>query len=73
MQVQHSVESHQEQAVAFLARESRVSIDDVERLYGTELAKLEVGARIKSFLPILAIRKVRDVLRQRRTAEPLPV
>jgi hypothetical protein len=66
MFAQHSAPSHQEQAVEFLAHESHVPIGDVELLYGNELAKLEVGARIRSFLPILAIRKVRDLLRQQR-------
>ena len=66
MHAEHRMESHQEQAVAFLAHESNVSVDDVAQLYGSELAKLEVDARITSFLPILAIRKVRDVLRQRK-------
>ncbi|MCE9642159.1 MAG: DUF3562 domain-containing protein [Betaproteobacteria bacterium] len=56
---------HQRHAIELLARESRVSIDGVTRLYETELAKLAVGARIRGFLPIFAMRKVREMLRQR--------
>ena len=48
-----------------LAREARVSLDDVAQLYARELAALTVGARITSFLPILTTRKVRAILRQR--------
>jgi hypothetical protein len=69
MHAEHIIQSHQKQAVEFLAHESHVPIDDVAQLYGDELAKLEVGARIKGFLPIFAIRRVRDVLRQRGTVE----
>jgi hypothetical protein len=56
-------------AVEFLAHEAHVPIDDVAHLYGNELAKLEVGARIKSFLPIFALRNVRDILRDRTSVE----
>ena len=48
--------------IAFLARESAASIDEVTRLYEQERAELEAGARIKHFLPILAIRNVRAAL-----------
>jgi len=56
-------------AVEFLAHEAHMPIDDVARLYGNELAKLEADARIKSFLPIFALRNVRDILRERTSAE----
>ena len=59
-------------AIECLAQESQVSVDDVARLYANELAKLEVGARIRSFLPIFAIKKVREVLRL-RSAEKRPI
>ena len=48
-----------------LAREAHVPFDDVAQLYACELAALTAGARITSFLPILATRKVRAILRQR--------
>ena len=67
MTTKHSKPSHQDAAVEFLARKSHVSIDDVVRLYGVELAKLEPGARITGFLPIFAIRNVTEILRHQRS------
>ena len=73
MYTKDSTQSHHEPAVALIAQESRVSVDEVTRLYGMELAKLEVGARIRGFLPIFAIRNVRKMLRQRSAGnEHLP-
>jgi hypothetical protein len=62
MSAQQSQQSQQELAVQFLAKESHVPIEEVRRLYGSEMAKLEVGARVRVFLPIFAIRKVRERL-----------
>lgn len=67
MNDKHSEKSHQDLAVEFLAKESNVSIEDVARLYRSELARLAFGAHISLFLPIFAIRNVREVLRLRRT------
>jgi len=53
-----------ERIIASLARESTASIDEVTRLYEQERAELEMGARIKRFVPILAIRNVRAALRR---------
>lgn len=50
-------------AIDFLAKESRVPIDVVARLYHAERVKLEAGARITGFISILAIRNVRRLLR----------
>ena len=52
--------------IAFLARESAASIDEVTRLYERERAGLEASARIKRFLPIFAARNVRAALRRTR-------
>jgi hypothetical protein len=57
---------HHQRAIERLARESQVPVDEVARLYDDARAELEVGARIKSFLGIFAIRNVRKVLRQRK-------
>jgi hypothetical protein len=54
-----------ERSVAFLARESRVPVVEVEQLYDAELAVLSAGARILAFLDILTSRKVRETLRGR--------
>ena len=65
-------QSNPDPAIAFLARESQVPIDDVARLYGNELARLKVGARIHGFLAIFAFRKVREMLRQRSAGKQPP-
>ena len=48
-------------------------VGDVEQLYVDEMAKLAVGAHIKSFLSIFAIRSVRKLLIGRGVAKPAPV
>jgi hypothetical protein len=55
-----------------LARDMQVPLDDVAQLYAREFAALAAGARITSFLPILATRKVRTLLRQRRHPRATP-
>ena len=65
MYADHSKGSHQQRAIEFLAQESQVPINEVAQLYEDERAGLEVGARITGFLPIFAIRKVREMLRLR--------
>jgi hypothetical protein len=57
--------SHQQRAIEFLARESQVPVSEVAQLYQDARAKLEVGARVRTFLGIFAIRNVRKLLRQR--------
>jgi hypothetical protein len=59
--------------VEFLAQESAVSIDEVTQLCAAESALIGVGARVTDFVPLLAIRRVRRALRQRRTALPRAV
>lgn len=69
MHGEHNKLLHQGPAIELIAHESKVSIESVARLYANELAKLEVGARIRGFLPIFAIKKVREMPRQRSTAK----
>jgi YD repeat-containing protein len=59
MDTEHSARSDQDLAVEFLARKTHLPVGDVEQLYVSEMAKLAVGAHIKSFLSIFAIRNVR--------------
>ena len=61
-----------ERDIESLAREAHVPLDDVARLYASELAALTAGARITSFLPILTTRKVRAILRQRCHPHRIP-
>jgi len=65
-----SNESHHQHAIEFLARESQAPVSEVAQLYEEARAKLEVGARIRSFVGIFALRNVRKALRQRRPAKP---
>ena len=58
--------SHHQRTIDHLARESQVPVDEVAQLYDEARAELEVGARIKGFLGIFAIRNVRKLLRQRK-------
>jgi hypothetical protein len=65
MHADHSQESHHQRAIEFLARESQAPVSEVARLYEDARADLEVGARIRSFVGIFALRNVRKALRQR--------
>ena len=65
MSASNTLQFQRELAVVGLARKAHVPVDDVARLYGNELAKLEIGARITGYLPIFAIRRVRETLRLR--------
>jgi len=65
-----SKESHHERALEFLAEESQVPVNEVARLYEDVHAELEAGARIRSFIGIFALRKVRKTLRERSRGKP---
>jgi hypothetical protein len=47
-----------------LAREVSAPIDEVTALYTIEHAKLDAVARIKTFVPVIANRRVRSRLRE---------
>lgn len=64
-----SKETRHDPAIEFLAREACRPIKDVELLYGEELVKLAVGARVTSFLPILALRQAREVMRREKSGK----
>jgi hypothetical protein len=49
-----------------LAREESAPIDEVTALYTIEHAKLDAVARIKTFVPVIANRRVRSRLREER-------
>ena len=63
MRSKPSKHSHQQGAFESIASESQVPVSDVSRLYSNELARLETDAQVSAFLPIIAIRHVRDSLR----------
>ena len=58
-----SNETPDQRAIDFLAQESHAPIDVVARLYKDERTRLEAGARVNAYIPILAIRNVRRLLR----------
>lgn len=72
MDTEHSTRSDQDPAVEFLARESRLPVGEVEHLYVDEMARLAIGARIKGFLSIFAIRNVRELLLERGIVKLAP-
>jgi len=65
-----SKESHHERALESLAEESQVPVNEVARLYEGVHAELEAGARIRSFIGIFALRKVRKTLLERSGGKP---
>lgn len=65
MYADRSEETHHQRAIESLAEQARVPIDEVAQLYEAKWAALRVGARITTFLAILTIRGVREILRQR--------
>ena len=54
--------------VMSLANEAKVPVEEIAQLYEDKHAELDSEARIKSFLPIFAIRGVQDALRRRRSS-----
>ncbi len=56
--------------IAFLARRSAISIDEVTRLYEQEWATLETTARLDGFVPSLTFGHVRRLLRRVRNKVP---
>jgi len=53
--------THQ-RTIEWLAKEAHLPFDAVARLYDEEWARLEPGARITAFLPIFALRNLRERL-----------
>jgi len=51
-----------EPEIESLAREAGVPVDTVKEIYRVELDKLERSARIKTFVPVLAHRRVKALL-----------
>jgi uncharacterized protein DUF3562 len=50
--------------IELLARETRMPRELVAKLYTSERAKLERTARIKTYIPVLIHRQVKDMLRE---------
>ena len=58
-------------ACELIAEESQLTVADVAQLYAAELSRLTSGARIARFLPIFALRNIRDSLRRSASASPV--
>jgi len=70
MYADHGKESHHQRAIESLAEESEVPVNEVAQLYEDARAELETGARIRNFLGIFALRKVRKTLLERSRGKP---
>jgi Protein of unknown function (DUF3562) len=64
-QVMNLRNSSSESEIELLARETKMPVETVHQVYAFEFAKLEQVARIKSFVPVLIRRRVKDLLTQR--------
>lgn len=49
-----------------LAKELQLPVDEVTGVYFDEISRLEAEARIRTFVPVLAVNRVRNELRRRR-------
>jgi hypothetical protein len=60
--------------IARLSHELQVPLQEVREIYGTQLERLGVDARVRNFLAVLALRNTRDILRadERRVAPARP-
>jgi len=53
-------------AVGSLARELDLPVEQVERVYAQESARIEADARIKTFVPVVVASRVRAELRRQQ-------
>ncbi len=51
-----------------LARETDMPVELVQQLYSSERARLELTARIKTYVPVLIHRHVKALLREQRAS-----
>jgi hypothetical protein len=55
-----------ESDIELLARETDMPIETVHEIYSIEHAKLEQVARIKTYVPVLIRRRVKELLQSQR-------
>jgi hypothetical protein len=58
--------TNQESEIELLARQTDMPVETVYRIYNLERAKLDQAARIKTYLPVLVHRRVKELLRVQR-------
>ena len=56
---------HQD-TIDHLAKESGMPVNEIGRIYEAELLRLKADARVKDYLPVLLIRKVKDTIKRKR-------
>ena len=61
--------THEQHAIELLARETHTSLAKVQEIFLVEHAKLAVGARIQSYVPVLTGNRVRVILDERNAAK----
>jgi len=55
-------------AIESLVEETQWPLEKIAQLYVDELTRLQAGARIQDYLVVLASKRVRDALRERKAA-----
>ena len=72
---EHPMDSHNptdpESDIETLARETHTPVATVQEIYQSEHAKLDRVARIKTFIPVLIHRRVKELLRSRHSSDRL--
>lgn len=56
--------------IHLIAEASGVPDEEVEQIYNAELEKLKKGARLSTFLPVLAGSKTKEILRRMQRGSP---
>jgi hypothetical protein len=63
-----AVNANLESEIELLARETDTPVEIVHAIYNVEHAKLEQTARIKTYVPVLIHRHVKELLQTRRSS-----
>jgi Protein of unknown function (DUF3562) len=63
-----AVNANLESEIELLARETGTPVEIVHAIYNVEHAKLEQTARIKTYVPVLIHRHVKELLQTRRSS-----
>jgi Protein of unknown function (DUF3562) len=63
-----AVNASLESEIELLARETGTPVEIVHAIYNVEHAKLEQTARIKTYVPVLIHRHVKELLQTRRSS-----
>ena len=64
----HTLPMSDDATIAALSKGTHTTHDVVKRLYDLEVAALQAEARVKHFIPLIAGRRVRERLRDRKAS-----